>query len=200
MLAELSACRPPICPDLKEFHHTSDLSRQIKPARFVIKLASCVITITPLIAKLSPGCDIPQAMKPAKKHSPKNVAWHLQQSQRRPFHPSALTTEPRPAFMYFDAYQGANAGRIMIMWLGASGAAIRLMGHFWVTRGEFGKRQNKNPLTPKDLGIRGQIKRRGWDSNPRNLSAHRFSRPARSTALSPLQITFARARLYGRGQ
>src|SRR6266849_3918489 len=32
-----------------------------------------------------------------------------------------------------------------------------------------------------------RIWRRGWDSNPRGLSAFRFSRPARSTALPPLR-------------
>ena len=34
--------------------------------------------------------------------------------------------------------------------------------------------------------------RRGWDSNPRNLAALRFSRPAQSTTLPPLQFTASR--------
>ena len=32
--------------------------------------------------------------------------------------------------------------------------------------------------------------RRGWDSNPRDLAALRFSRPTRSTTLPPLQVTY----------
>ena len=34
----------------------------------------------------------------------------------------------------------------------------------------------------------GRLWRRGWDSNPRNLAALRFSRPARSTTLPPLRL------------
>lgn len=35
--------------------------------------------------------------------------------------------------------------------------------------------------------------RRGWDSNPRTLAGHRFSRPAQSTTLPPLQASATRS-------
>ena len=36
--------------------------------------------------------------------------------------------------------------------------------------------------------------RRGWDSNPRDLAALRFSRPAQSTTLPPLLVHFGVSR------
>lgn len=42
--------------------------------------------------------------------------------------------------------------------------------------------------TPAGIAVRRGVRyRRGWDSNPRNPKVHRFSRPARSAALAPLQ-------------
>ncbi len=44
---------------------------------------------------------------------------------------------------------------------------------------------------PFDILVKGNKTgdwRRGWDSNPRYLSAHRFSRPAPSTSRTPLQV------------
>jgi hypothetical protein len=46
----------------------------------------------------------------------------------------------------------------------------------------------------QNLDFQGFKWRRGWDSNPRDLAALRFSRPAQSTTLPPLLVDFGVSR------
>ena len=52
------------------------------------------------------------------------------------------------------------------------------------------KRQQKAPILAKNRCFFGLFWRREWDSNPRNLSVRRFSRPLPQTTRTSLQMLF----------
>ena len=77
-------------------------------------------------------------------------------------------------------FMAEEVGLIPAFGLHPGGAALRPV--FAAAR-----RSNCVLIPPSDFRIRfADLWRRRWDSNPRNLAALRFSRPAQSTTLPPL--------------